>query len=167
MVAVNNHVSRTQIEAIAAQLAPMCDGDEQLLHDMLEGETDLISIAGKLHEQLARDNEMLSGIAERKAALAAREKRIKDRAARVKVEIGGLLRAAKLTKLELPEATYSVRDGKPKLVVVDAEAVPAAYQVAEPVPDKRAINAAFADADDLPNWLVREPATDVVTGRTK
>lgn len=63
--------------------------------------------------------------------------------------------------------TYSVRDGKPSLRVVDPEAVPAEYQRIKSEPDKPKINAAFADADALPNWLTREDSRDVVTGRTK
>ena len=75
---MNVHISRAQIQAVAEQIAPMCDGDEQLLQDMLEGETDLLSLVSRMHAQYARDNEMLAGIAERKTALMAREKRIKE-----------------------------------------------------------------------------------------
>jgi hypothetical protein len=77
------------------------------------------------------------------------------------------LRAARLPKLELPEVTYSVRDGKPRLEVTSPLAVPEEYCAVKLVPDKAKINAAFADADSLPNWLVREPATDIVTGRAR
>ena len=164
---MNVHISRAQIQAVAEQIAPMCDGDEQLLQDMLEGETDLLSLVSRMHAQYARDNEMLAGIAERKTALMAREKRIKDRANRFKQEIGSLLRAASLARLELPEVTYSVRDGKPKLVVVDPLAVPEEFNQVKWTPDKRAINDAFEGSDDLPNWLTREPATDVVSARVK
>lgn len=160
-------IQRRYIEEMAEQIAPMCDGDTDLLQDMLEGETDLISIVKRLHEQIARDEEMLVGIKERKASIADREKRIKARADKMKAQIGGLLRIAQLPKLELPEVTYSVREGKPSLVVVDAEAVPSQMLRVSYAPDKTAINEAFADATDLPNWLIREPASDIVTARKK
>ena len=164
---MNYQVSRTYIQVMADLIAPLCDGDEQLLQDMLEGETDLIRIVTRMHEMIARDNEMLAGIAERKAALIERERRIKTRAERFKAEIGGLLRSAQLGKIELPEVTYSVRDGKAKLTIVDDKAVPEQFQVPKYVPDKTAINEAFSEVEDLPNWLVREPANDIVTARTK
>lgn len=164
---MNHLISRAQIQAMADKLAPLCDDDEQLLQDMLEGETDLISIVTRIHEQIARDNEMLAGIAERKRTLADRESRIKTRADRMKSEIGSLLRIAHLSKLELPEVTYSVRDGKPKLEVVDPQAVPDEYLTFKPQPNKTQINADFDPHGDLPNWLVRRDATDVVTARTK
>lgn len=164
---MNYMVSRAYIAAMAELIIPLCDGDEQLMQDMLEGETDLLSIVERIHEQISRDNEMLAGISERKSTLIERERRIKTRAANLKAEIGKLLRVAQITKLELPEATYSVRFGKPKLDVVDADAVPEQFQVVKYTPDKKAINEAFSEIEDLPNWLVREPASDVVTARVK
>lgn len=164
---MNLQVKRDEIARAAEYLAPYCDGDEQLFLDMLEGETDLFRIIGRIHEQIARDDEMLVGIAAREANLRERKTRIGERVKASKALIGKFLRAANLPKLELPEVTYSVRDGKPTLVVVDPTAVPIEFQRAKPEPDKAAINEAFAQEAALPNWLTREPARDVVTARTK
>lgn len=163
---LNPHELRTIAKA-AEDLELICGGDEQLFSDMMEGETSIDRIVLRIHEQIARDEEMLAGIKERQAAIADRKKRIETRAANGKQLIGKALRIARLAKLELPEVTYSVRDGKPTLKVVDASAVPEAFTVSKPTPDKRAINEAYEDSDQLPNWLVREEATDVVTARTK
>jgi hypothetical protein len=164
---MNAYIQLGEIARIAEMIAPLCDGDEQLLADMMEGETDLVSLVTRLHEQVARDGEMLAGITERAAAIRERKGRIEARQAAFKAGIGKLLRAAKLSKLELPEVTYSVRDGKPKLEILLPGAVPDEWCKPRYEPDKTAINLAFADADSLPNWLAREPATDVVTARMK
>lgn len=161
------NIQLAEIGRIAEQLAVLCDDDEQLFADMLEGETDLHSIIGKLHNQIASDGELITGIAERMSDLSERKRRLSDRQTATKAAIGKFLRAAMLHKIELPEATYSVRDGKPKLDIVDPEAVPADFQRVKTEPDKTKINEAFADAETLPNWLRREPARDVVTARTK
>lgn len=163
---LNPHELRTIAKA-AEDLELICGGDEQLFSDMMEGETSIDRIVLRIHEQIARDEEMLAGIKERQAAIADRKKRIETRAANGKQLIGKALRIARLAKLELPEVTYSVCDGKPTLRVVEATAVPEAFTVSKPTPDKRAINEAYEDSDQLPNWLVREEATDVVTARTK
>lgn len=160
-------IALAEIARIAEQLAILCDDDEQLFADMLEGETDLHRIVGKLHDQIARDGELIEGIAVRQANLAERKRRLSDRQIAVKAAVGQFLRAARLSKIELPEATYSVRDGKQKLVILDPSAVPIEFQRMKPEPDKQAINEAFAEAENLPNWLSREPARDVVTARTK
>lgn len=160
-------VQLAEIARIAALLEPLCEEDDTLFADMMEGESDLHSIVTRIHNQIARDEEILTGIAERKANLAERERRIKDRLTVSKAAIGKFLRAARQTKIELPEASYSVRDGKPKLVVVSPDAVPAEYCRVKTEPDKPAINAAFEGRDDLPNWLTLEPAIDIVTARKR
>jgi hypothetical protein len=164
---VNAPVQLAEIARIAEMLSVMCDDDEQLFENMLEGETDLYRIVGKLHDQLACDSELVAGITARQSDLADRKRRLTDRTTATKAAIGQFLRAAQLGKIELPEATYSVRGGKPSLRVLDAGAVPPELCRAKIEPDKTKINEVFADAPSLPNWLVREPARDVVTARTK
>lgn len=164
---LNIRLEADAIARIAEQIAPMCDGDEELLQGMMTGETDIDHLVRRIHEQVARDDETLAGIKDRQDDLTSRKARITRRRDAFKSGIGKLLRAARLTKLELPEVTYSVRDGKPTLRVVDPDAVPEEYQRVKTEPDKTAINEAFAQSESLPNWLVREPAGDVVTMRTK
>jgi hypothetical protein len=167
VVGMNAIIDLRNIRAAAEMLAPMCDGDEDLLHDMMDGETDIVRIVSRLHEQVARDGELLLGIKDRKAALLDREQRIAARQDAFKRHIGMMLRAAHLTKLELPEVTYSVREGSPKLVIVDPDAVPAEWCRTKAEPDKAKINEAFANAETLPNWLTVSEAKDIVTARTK
>lgn len=165
---MNVHIDLRHIAQVADELDALCGGDdERLFHDMLVGESDIDHVVSRIHEQVARDGEMLVGIAERKAAIGERQERIKRRIEAGKSLIGKVLRAGRLTRLELPEVTYSVRDGKPALKVVDPEAVPDELQRIKREPDKTAINEAFGDAAELPNWLVRELPKDVVTARTK
>lgn len=162
---MNPHLKAAEIARVADMLAPLCDGDEQLFADMMEGETEIDRIVQRLHNIIADDEAMVVGMAARQANLADRKVRINARIEAGKRAIGIMLRAAKLTKLELPEVTYSVRDGKPKLEIVDPAAVPPEFQRMKPEPDKTAINEAFSDAETLPNWLARGEAKDVVTAR--
>ncbi len=164
---MNAYIELLEIARIADQLSVLCDDDDRLFLDMLEGETSLHSIIFKLHNQIALDEELVTGISERQTSLAERKRRLTDRIAASKAAIGQFLRAAHLPKIELDEATYSVRAGKPGLRIVDPEAVPPIYCRTKVEPDKPAINAAYEDKTELPNWLVREQAKDVVTARTK
>lgn len=164
---MNAAVQLAEVARIAADLDALCGDDEALFADMIEGETDIYVIMARLHSRIATDQELLTGIAERQAELAERKRRISDRIAASKATAGKFLRAARLPKIELPEATYSVRDGKPALAIVNADAVPDDLCRFKREPDKTWINEAFAAADDLPNWLTREPARDVVSVRTK
>ena len=156
-----------EIARIAGQLAAICEDDERLFMDMMEGETDLHKLITRLHEGIANDAGMVTGIKERKADLDTRQKRLEARIDAQKGAIVMLMQAGKQSKVELPEVTYSLRDDKPKLVVVDADAVPREYQREKLETDKALINEAFADAEVLPNWLVLQEAKPVLTGRVK
>ena len=166
---MNAHFDLSHIARAASELDMLLgdDEDERLFHDMLVGETDIDHIVRRIHEQIARDEEMLVGIGERERALSERKKRIANRKDAAKGLIGRVLRAGRLNKIELPEVTYSVRDGKPTLKVVDPVAVPADLCRTKTEPDKPKINERFGDAEHLPNWLVRDVPKDVVTARTR
>lgn len=167
---MNAHFDLGRIAQMADELDKLLGGDdERLFHDMLIGESDIDHVVTRIHEQIARDEEMLAGIAERKAAIGERQERIKRRAEAGKALIGKVLRAGRLTKLELPEVTYSIREGKPTLKVVDPEAVPDELTRTKREPAMAEIKEKYGDRSDnaLPNWLVREPARDVVIARTR
>jgi hypothetical protein len=162
-----NPIKLNEIARIAEILADMCDGDEVLFADMMEGEAPAHEIVQRLADAIAADQEVLAGIKERAADLADRKARYEGRIIAGKKAIGAVLRAARLPSIVLPEATWSVREGKTKLVVLDPEAVPFDFTRVKQEPDKPAINAAFENADELPNWLSREPASDIVTQRSR
>lgn len=155
------------IRRAADELDGLCGDDDALFHDMMQGETDIDRICSQIWEQIATDEEMLVGITERQRALADRKKRKQDRIAGAKSLIGKVLRAGRLTKLELPEVTLSVRAGRPTLKVVDEDAVPADFQRVKASPDMAAIKDGFSQAETLPNWLTWNEPGEVVTARTK
>lgn len=164
---MNAAVQLAEIQRIASELDTLCGDDELLFADMLEGSSDLFEIVAKLHQRLAADQELVAGITERAADLAERKRRLSARIDATKASVGKFLRAAGLPKIEIAEATYSVREGKPKLEVVNPDAVPEALTRIRREPDRTAINAAYADAKSLPNWLARTEATDIISVRTK
>jgi hypothetical protein len=163
---MNSPVKMAEIARIRDEMRELCGDDDDLFMDMMEGESDIFAIASRIHEQIARDNEMLVGIKARIDTIKGREERVKNRASAGKAALGALMRAGGLTKLELPEVTYSVRLGKPGIEIVDPDAVPDEYCDFKRVPRKADINAAFDPSGELPNWLTRKEARDVVTGRT-
>lgn len=164
---MNLPVKIAEIARISTDLANIIGDDEQCLADMVEGETDAAWLIQKLHDDLASDTELLTGIKAREAELKTRKERIAAAIQARKAAIGQVIRATGLSSWKLPEATYSVRNGKAGIEIVDKDAVPIEYQRATYAPDKAAINEAFADAETLPNWLAQTESRDVVTQRTK
>lgn len=161
------HINLSAIRVIAQNLRAECGSDDQAFIDCIEGETNAFEALESVHQSLSQDEELIEGITARMAALNARLDRVKARKDAKRRAIGQILRAAGLKKAELVEATVSVRDGKPKLVIVDANAVPSEYTRTKTEPDKTAINKAFEGAEALPNWLQSQPAKDIISFRSK
>lgn len=165
---MNIQIQTQEIARIAEVLRAMVgDDDERGWADAIEGETDLHKLVNRLHEGIASDSGMVAGIKMRQGDLADRKARIESRIEAQRGAVISLLQAGRVNKVELPEATYSLRDGKARLDIVSDDAVPEEYCTLIRKPVKAAINEAFADAAELPNWIVREPARPVLTMRAK
>lgn len=156
-----------EMQRIAEWLREQCGDDEQAFADSLEGCTDTFEALEATHKSILSDEELIVGIKARKAELETRLSRIEARKDVKRKVIGKILRAVGLKKAELVEGTVSVRDGKPKLVVLDKDAVPEEYQRVTVAPDMTAIKTAFENVETLPNWIATQPATDVVMIRSK
>ena len=164
---MNPLLDMAALQREADQLDQVCGGDERLFGDMMEGSSSIDTVIMRLHNIACDADGMAAAVGERIKAIQERKARYERRRDGAKDFIGKALRIARLAKLELPEVTYSVRDGKPSLEVVDVSAVPEEYLTYKPIPNKTQINADFDPAGDLPNWLVVREGGDVVTGRTK
>ena len=57
---MNLAIQTAEIARIAEMLAPFCDGDESLFHDMMTGESPVDRVIARIWEQVARDTEMLA-----------------------------------------------------------------------------------------------------------
>lgn len=147
------HRIASEIEAARAlKLSLGADADdEELLAGMVEGETSLFELAGRVVDAIMQDEELVAGI-------AARESILKDRKARIKRRITA--RKAKLEqailifgeKMELPEATIFLRNNADKMIVTAEEEIPSQfYKRGDPVLDMKGIKdalKALTEADE-------------------
>ena len=161
----NLSLTMQQLAAIKTMLEG--EDDDRLLNDTIEGSTDALEIARGLLDASDDDEGAIAALDRQVSDRQARKKRAQDRIARRREVLTAMMQAAGAKKLTLPEASLSLRDGKAALRVVSDDAVPDAYKVAKLTTSKTAINAAFEDADTLPNWLVRDEPRPVLTVRTK
>jgi len=155
-----------QVAAVREMLANEAD-DDRLLHDTIEGETDAHGLLSRLLDGIEREEGDRAALTEQMEARKARRDRCDARISTYRNAASAVVRATGLAKITLPEATVSIRDGKPKLTILLDDAVPDQFQVVMRKPDKAAINAAFADTDELPNWLSREAGQPTLTVRRK
>lgn len=125
--------------------------DAELFRDMVEGETSFFEIIDAIYELIQQDNELITGIKKRIDDLSARKTRIEDRIAmrRAKIEAAIMVYG---DKIERPEATFSIRQNPPSVVVTDEAAIPAKYwKPGDPKLDRALLSADLKALKDQPD----------------
>lgn len=98
--------------------------DDVLRADMIEGETSANEILGKIEEERQNAMCMAGATATRIAELELRQQRFEKREKAMRDLAFKIMQAAGLRKLELPEATYSVRNVPPSVMITNEDALP-------------------------------------------
>jgi hypothetical protein len=117
-----------EVQAHVAHLKQMCgEEDQELLVDMIEGETDVDGLVGKLIEMIQLDEADCDGLKTYQRKLADRKKRLEERATRLRTLLASVV-------TELPDRAYRhslahVRafDVDPRIVVTDESTIPSIY----------------------------------------
>lgn len=132
---------------------PELADDEATLFDTLEGITNLDEAIAGVARSIDDDEILLGGIVARRDELDARFMRIETRVASKKGAILAAMEHAGKQKIELPIATFSVRNNPASVVIIDETRIPPAFIVQPdppaPRPDKRAILAALKEGKDV------------------
>jgi hypothetical protein len=143
-------LTKIQVAAVAAMLRDELGDDERAYLDTLEGETDLYEWVRRLLGRIEEDEGNQAALAEQISDRTLRKNRAAERVKASRTAITALLECAKLDKLTLPEATVSVRDVPPKLIVVDEAAVPDDFCKVTRRPDMAAIKAGVETGAAIP-----------------
>lgn len=129
---------------------PDLAADEAMLHDMLDGETEVYDLVRRLI-RFALDAASLAEAADtRAAALSARRDRFKRRAESARAAAFGMMDALGETKLADAEFTVSIAAGRQGLVLTDEALIPEQFQRVTRAPDKAAIAAAIKAGQIIP-----------------
>lgn len=131
---------------LLAALSADLEGDQQLIADTVEGETDLFEVIDGV---LARIREAEIGVVGIKAIekdLAERRKRFEDGQKRDRALLEQAMTIAGLTTIARPTATLSLSQRPPALVVVEESEIPADYwRTGDPVLDRKALTEALRE----------------------
>ena len=137
---------KLQIDQLFLQY-PDLQEDEILRADMLEGSTDLNDFLRATERKRQEAVSMAEAIDINMEALNQRRNRFKHRDEALRSLMFKLLEWGNLKRVELPEATISIRAGTPRVVIVDEAAIPDALCRFRREPDKVKIKAALADGE--------------------
>jgi hypothetical protein len=118
--------------------------DEQLVQDMIEGETSFLELSQRLLGKILETKAMVSVQKEILDSLKERKIRFETREEQLRALLQNALNLAGLRKLEFPEATVSVTPGRQSVVIVDEGQLPDEFMKIEKRPDKSAIKEVLA-----------------------
>ena len=135
---------RAQIDNLIAA-HPEIDEDEVLRSDMLEGSTDLHEFLREIERKRRSADTFVDALAIEITALRDRRARFERRDQALRALMFNLLQWAEVKKVELPEATISIRAGQQKVIVEDENAIPDEYCRIIREPDKIKIKAALLE----------------------
>ena len=166
---MNLAIVRQQISNLLLELPELAD-DDVLRADMVEGSTDAHDFLRMLERRRREAERMTEGIdAEIKHTLThlgERKARMCRREEAMRVMIFRVMEAADLRKVELPEATISVFNGKEKVVINDEASVPHEYCYVKYTPNKTKIKVLLKAGTTL-NWAALVQGEPGVSIRTK
>lgn len=158
---------RAQIELLRVTHPSIWDeGDEQLLADMLEGETNLNEFLAAVVRQMLEAEACSDGINELVVDIRARQQRFEQRVDAMRTLAFKLMNIAAVRKVELPQATLSIRAGMPKVIVTDETALPENCVRIKREPDKIAIKTHIMRGEHVPGAEISN-AEQVLAVRVK
>lgn len=140
---------RAQIANLLAAF-PELETDELLRLDSIEGETDAMKLLSKLIRARNETQAQVNGISEYAKELAERKSRLERRADACKAMAFQILDAANLRSLILPEATLTIQNGQPSVVITDDARLPAKFVRTKTEPDRAAIKDALKSGETIP-----------------
>jgi hypothetical protein len=124
--------------------------DEILRADMIEAETDANEFLSQVVRAIGANKVLATGtkayideLSERKARIERRDEALRSVALKI-------MQTADLKKAELPEATLSIRNGTPKVVIIDETALPPDCVRTTVSPDKTAIKEKLSSGQAVP-----------------
>jgi len=144
---------RQQITALLLE-CPELGEDEVLRADMIEGNTDAVEFMRELERRRRETMVMLAGLETVLIDLERRSNRYIRRNESIKKLMRIVLDAADLRKVELPEATITIRNGVPKVIVLVEDDVPDSYWRVHREPNKQLIMAALKGGTNVPGAVL-------------
>jgi hypothetical protein len=130
-------------ETLRSQLRDIAGGESEFFHDLVEGETKIFEIMGKLVHSMADDQWQLLGLSEHIKALQARKASLDKRIETKKEMIGATLTAIKKTTHRFDICTFTVSDKPPGVIVTEESSIPSKFFKSQaPQLDKTELNKA-------------------------
>lgn len=161
------HIQGEAAKALLANIRDVIGDDEEMAAVAVEGETDLIEAISAGVARIAELEAHSMTIDYQLQSLKLRQSRFDAQAERIKAAIHVAMGQAELRRLELPQATLSVRAVAPKAEITDEALVPSRFWKAQdPKLDKAALLKALKDNEDVPGAALSNGGETISIKRT-
>lgn len=145
---------------------PEIQDDEELLADMLEGETDLHRVISKAVSKKLDAKTMVQALKAREADMKERRSRFERQDELFTALISQMMEIAGLKKLALPEATVSMTSPRDSVEILDIDALPQGFFKVERKALSKEILAAIKAGEAIPGAALRTGESGLMV-RTK
>ena len=150
----HSHQLQRETEAarvLRAQLLALADGDEEVVRDTIEGETNLHELIENVVADVASDCASVDGIKAHIEAMRGRKERLEARIESRRAAILNAMAIGEIKKMELAIATLTRKPTPPKVQTVDEALIPSEFwKRAEPTLDRKALLEALKDKREVP-----------------
>lgn len=152
---------REAAKALLANIRDVLGDDTDAIRDAIEGETELLEEIGKAVCRVGELAALEAALEARLEQIKARKDRLSDQAERIRTAVCVAMSDAGLRKLELPEATISLKASPPKVLITSEADIPARFWKDQaPKLDRKAISDALKSKEDVPGALLsNQPET--------
>lgn len=140
--------------------------DEEARALSIESETPAVDYLRSLEHRRREAETMAGALAEQIAQLELRQERFVRQEKACREIAFKIMNEGALSKLVMPEATYSIRAGQPRLIIKDETAIPDNLCRIKREPDKTAIKTAMQNGYS-PSWAELSNAEPSLSVRVK
>lgn len=145
------HIQGEAAKVLLANIRDVIGDDDEMIATAVEGETSLVETISAAVDRIAELNSHCEALAARIKDLSERQGRFEDQASRIKAAIHVAMGHGELRKLELPQATLSLRQVPPIAEITDESVIPAKFwKVQDPKLDKAALLCALKSKEAVP-----------------
>ena len=156
-----------QAEAARNLILSLASDDEELNHDMIEGETSFLEAIDAAIAEIDECDILIAGCKAKEAEIAERRKRAERRTERVRTLIEQAILTAEIRTVKVATATLTVKEVPPKYMVEDESKIPTKFwKQPDPVLDRAALGKAFKDGDAIPGVGQTNGGTSLQIRRT-
>lgn len=142
-------IVKQQIDSLRAAW-PDVFGDDDTWAISVESQTDLHEFLREIERKREDAEALETALKLTMDNLRERRERFERREKAMRALMFSAMQWADLTRVELAEATLSIRNGQPKVLITDEAAIPDEFMRIKKEPDKTLIKTALNNFEDVP-----------------